>query len=78
MKSFIGDRKTGAIREAEDKDKALSFIEEYKRSIEEAKMNFKMAMEQKAIQDAVTGQQKPGASSSTERRPRSVFTLERM
>lgn len=59
MKSFIGDRKTGAIREAEDKDKALSFIEEYKRSIEEAKMNFKMAMEQKAIQDAVTGQQSP-------------------
>lgn len=57
QRSFIGDRKTGAITEAESKEKADKFISDYKASIFDARSKYEAALQESRVMAAVTGQQ---------------------
>lgn len=56
-RSFIGDRKTGSITEAESKEKAEKFIADYKASIVDARSRYEAALQESRVMAAVTGQQ---------------------
>ncbi|TXH47469.1 MAG: hypothetical protein E6Q97_27160 [Desulfurellales bacterium] len=54
--SFIGDRKTGAVTEAESQEKADKFISDYKASIVDAQFKYQESLQEARMMAAVMGQ----------------------